>query len=167
LVKFPNKPDLETNLRKLAKEIIEYILELSGGAVFSKTKLVKLLYLLDYKLFREKGTTLTGLRFKSYFYGPYTEEIDSLLDELVREGKIRIEQREALFEPVVYYEIRLLKKPTYRKLTDDLRQEIERILRPYIPLSLRDILDEVYETEPFINTDFGEEINFAKVSVQR
>ncbi len=48
----------------------------------SKTKLLKLLYLFDIEYYRIHRETFTGFQWKFFHLGPWTNELDPLLDEL-------------------------------------------------------------------------------------
>jgi len=144
----------------LVKEIIMYLLELSNGFINGKTKLARILYLLNYEYFRKKKILLMELKFKNSFFGPYIVDFDQILNELVKEKYIKITQIESLFEPYFLYRIELLNKPNYIYLDEKLKHEIEDIFRRYISMNLNDLIDVVFETDLCINTDFGEIINF-------
>ena len=53
-----------------------------AGSSIGKTKLVKLLYLIDVENWRRRRKTLTGLEWRFYHYGPYAFEIEDALNEL-------------------------------------------------------------------------------------
>jgi len=64
-----------------------------GGAP-TKTKILKLLYLLDIESYRKSGATLTEFDWKFYRYGPWTAEYDEVLNSAVQGNKIYINARE-------------------------------------------------------------------------
>ena len=74
----------------LALALLTRVKERGGTA--NKTKLLKLLYLADIEHFRKHGETLTGFDWIFYLYGPWSEEYDSLLEDLERRDLIRIDQ---------------------------------------------------------------------------
>jgi Protein of unknown function (DUF4065) len=76
------------NLAVLIPAILTYVR--AKGGYTTKTKLLKLLYLLDIEAFREQRSTLTGFRWNFYKYGPWTPEYDDKLDELRRSGLIEL-----------------------------------------------------------------------------
>jgi Protein of unknown function (DUF4065) len=49
------------------------------GTTLTITKLVKLLYLVDVEYFRAMRRTLTGLKWRFYFYGPYDPAVETAL----------------------------------------------------------------------------------------
>jgi len=64
----------------------------SGGAP-SKTKILKLLYLLDIESYRKTGATLTGFEWKFYKYGPWAESYDDALQAAAQANKILVNER--------------------------------------------------------------------------
>jgi uncharacterized protein YwgA len=74
------------NLEVLIPAVLTYV-RLQGGYT-TKTKLLKLLYLLDIEAFRKRQTTLTGFNWIFYKYGPWTTEYDETLEQLEKSGLI-------------------------------------------------------------------------------
>ncbi|MCL5957820.1 MAG: Panacea domain-containing protein [Chloroflexi bacterium] len=68
----------------LVSDLIRYILlrvrEEEGN--LGKTKLIKLLYLVDVEYYRRYEKTLTGLQWRFHHYGPYAAELEPLLKRL-------------------------------------------------------------------------------------
>jgi hypothetical protein len=57
----------------------------------NKTKLLKLLYLVDIEHYRRFGKTLTEFDWKFYLYGPWTAEYDGLLEGLQQRNAIALQ----------------------------------------------------------------------------
>src|SRR5690349_17047913 len=64
-----------------------------GGAP-SKTKILKLLYLLDIESYRNTEATLTGFEWKFYKYGPWAASYDDALQAASQANKIVVSERE-------------------------------------------------------------------------
>ena len=75
-------------LRRLVPAIIAAVV--SRGGYVTKTKLTKLLYLLDVEYYRAFRRTCTGLDWKFLHLGPWTAEIDCLLDGLLRDRTVTL-----------------------------------------------------------------------------
>jgi uncharacterized protein YwgA len=139
-------------------EIIAYVLQLVGGQLFSKTKLVKLLYLLDVTESRkQRNGGFTQIEFKSYYYGPYSEDIENGLSLLSEMGAISVGQRTSM-DGNPYYHIKLHSVPDFGHLRDEDRRRIRAALSPLLNLNLQQLLDIAYETEEYSDVDFGEVI---------
>jgi len=148
---------MKRNFDKL-KEVIKYVIKLQGGKIYTKLRLVKLLYILDREYFKKYGKNLTGVNYKNYFYGPFSIQITNALEELENEGCVKIEKKHDILENKEYYII-ILNSHNFN-LTERERLVIENILTPYFQKSLGEILDIVYESPEFLNTPFGEVIKF-------
>src|SRR6202171_810137 len=76
------------NLTDLIAGIATCIRE-SGGAP-TKTKILKLLYLLDIESYRKTEATLTAFDWKFYRFGPWAASYDEALQAAVHENKIAL-----------------------------------------------------------------------------
>ena len=137
---------------------LAHILSLLGGSEYSKTKLVKLLYLLDYKTFKGEGKTFTGLKYKKYYYGPYSEDIEKAISMLKRRKILKVEDTVSVYG-YRYYIFQLEKNASMLPEAD--QEKIENALGNYLHKELDEILDIVYDTEPMKGVSFGQEIQFA------
>lgn len=134
----------------------------------TRTKLVKMLYLLD-KGYRAKcGEVLTGLTYKRYFYGPYSEDIVKALSEL--NGFEITETTYEISPGNVFYDYSLgsvfrFSRDNLLSLTDtgvDREKEkfILSLIELYDSLSTKEVLSKVYSAPEFQRTSFGEPIVF-------
>ena len=153
-------------MKEKLQEAIGVILKAHGGKIHSKTKLVKILYLLERYYAGKYGHPLLNLSFKSYFYGPYTEEIEEALSEMEENGYIRVSPVQSYITGNKYYNISLIAIPDYGKLSREDRKVIRNFIRErnLVNRSLDDILDEVYDTEEYKRTPFGEVIDLQNAS---
>jgi hypothetical protein len=75
--------------KALLRELILYIATRSQlDPWFGKTKLVKLLYLADFGSFREYGIPITGHRYIAMPNGPFPDDLNALLDDMVEKREI-------------------------------------------------------------------------------
>lgn len=140
-------------------EIISFALHLmKNREVFSKTKLVKILYLLDVVKSRQGSPNFTGIEYKSYYYGPYSEEIEDSLSLLISLDHISINEGKS-FNGNSYYHIKLNQMPDFGHLTDQEKKDIKTILSPLISRDLDDVLGITYNTKEYRETPFGEVIS--------
>jgi uncharacterized protein YwgA len=138
-------------------EIIAFILRLMGGRAYSKTKLVKLLYLLDVMYARNGEPNFSGIEYKSYYYGPYSDDIDESLEFLDDHGYITISQNMGE-EGNMYYAFELHDTPEFGGLSGREKSQIQRLLSPLVNRSLDELLDITYSTKEYQRTDFREVI---------
>ena len=156
-----------TNLADLITYIISELVDMESS--FGKTKLVKLLYLIDVEAYRLHGHTLTGLNWIFYHYGPYTTEIDEVLKQLdldvpqeaiiTRSGHVA-----KVFKPSRDLTSNFAKSSTIDKLI------VDRVIETWGLEELNELLNYVYfNTEPMQNAERGCVLDFSTVrrSVKR
>ncbi len=103
---------------------------------------------------------MTGITYKSYFYGPYSQEIDAALQDLKRMGYITLELKDNIFNGKSYFVLTQNAPVPLTLLSDEEKREIVEFLGHYIDKPLDDIIDEVYTSKEYLNTSFGEVIKF-------
>ena len=144
-----------TKIKRVAN-IIAYILDLLGGKEYSKTKIVKLLYLLDIGYARYKGRSFTNIYFTSYYYGPYSSDIEEAIDYLVENKHLTVNRFQSDYcRNRMYYTFELHNPPNFW-LTNEEKLEIQKYLKDYLYLSLNELLRITYESEQYKATKFGE-----------
>jgi hypothetical protein len=148
------------------RELVPYVIDraLDREAVLTKTKLVKLIYLIDLETFRAERRLLTALKWRFYHYGPYAFELEPVLKQL--EGH-QIEWKEfppSQLESTILY-TKVWQAPpgsNWRVLT---KMRIDRIVDRWADEALELLLDFVYfETEPMQHAVRGEMLDFDWVS---
>jgi hypothetical protein len=146
-----------SDLKQLVAAILTLIRHHGGFA--TKTKLIKLLYLVDVESVRDTGARLTTLDWIFHLYGPWTGEYDDLLSEMQAEGLIEIRAEVATFiNPLQLVDVAKLPLPVSAYLAT--RHIVERwALEP-----TKKLLDYVYfETEPMDNPVRGERLDFSSI----
>ena len=141
---------------KRVANIIAYILALLGGKEYSKTKIVKLLYLLDIGYARYKRKSFTNITFASYYYGPYSSEIEEAIDYLIKNKKLTVTRfRSGYHSNKNYYTFEVNNIRDFW-LTNEEMFEIHKYLKEYLFLSLNELLRITYESEQYRATNFGD-----------
>jgi hypothetical protein len=77
-------------------QLVHYVVHLASerNAKLTTLRLVKFLYLADlYHARAHNGKTLTGWTWKFVYFGPYCSEASRTIDDAVRAGIIKTEQR--------------------------------------------------------------------------
>jgi hypothetical protein len=147
------------------EELILYVVGRSRdrGATLTRTKLVKLVYLIDVARAEGLGRTLTGLRWRFLHYGPYAAELGSTLEEL--------EGREAIFggsfgEATLYRGARDV--PDADNWPASICMSVDRVVDDWAGAELNKLLDYVYfHTTPMRGAKRGEELDFSSVERER
>jgi antitoxin SocA-like protein len=150
------------DLAILIPGIATFIRSKEGAA--TKTKLLKLLYLLDIESFREKHETLTGFDWIFYKYGPWTAQYDDVLDQLSQAGKIRLNNSsradlDAIFvDPTNTVEL----SKAFPSYTEELKAR--RILEVWADRPLGELLDYVYfHTAPMRDAERKSRLDFESI----
>lgn len=151
----------DERLKKLTAFIIDQVRD-SGGSL-PKTKLVKLLYLIDVESMRQQQRPMTGLEWRYWHYGPYSQEIEKLLGEIVGKSISELEfitkdgRRIFTYQPIDIDEI----ESEYRL---EERLIIYNTLKKWANEELRNVLNYVYfETEPMAKAKWGEILDLTVV----
>ena len=143
---------------KRVANIIAYILALLGGKEYSKTKIVKLLYLLDIGYARYKGKSFTHINFTSYYYGPYSSEIEEAIDYLIKNKQLTVNRFRSGYHSNKNYYTFELNNTQHFWLTNEEIFEIQKYLTDYLYLSLNELLRITYESEQYRAANFGDMI---------
>lgn len=134
------------------QEVIIAVLSLLGPKVY-RTKLVKLLYLIDNDSFESSGTTLTGLQYIWDHYGPnalgnaITQEANKLVNDgqLVLYPSIAHDGAETFQYALATKEVDLRRSSLTELELDFIKQGVER----YGSVTVRQIVSAAKATIPF------------------
>jgi len=150
---------MEQKIVNIIKQILKKAREEEIYAI-GKTRLVKLLYLLEVEYYRLYQKRLTDLKWRFYHFGPYPLEIQEIL------GSPELEEEE----------IDLADGKTLLKYSISLDEEVEsyvdweverliiQVVKRWGDKDLNKLLDYVYfETEPMRDSRRGEILDFSKI----
>jgi hypothetical protein len=152
--------------RPSVRELTAYIVARALGkeAILTRTKLVKLLYLVDLEQQRRAGSTLTNLSWVFYYYGPYSFELQEELTAM--EGGVlatRSVRDRADREQAILY-VHVSDPPDADRWQEIVRSRIDRVVDRWALEDLNLLLDFVYfHTEPMRTARRGEELDFSVV----
>ena len=138
-------------------EILSLILHLMRGEAFSKTKLVKLIYLLDVIQSRKGSHNFSGVDFRSYYYGPYSEDLEESISLLANLGYISVTPNQS-DSGNPYYHFKLNALPNFGRLTDEEKLQMKEYLMPLIELNSKQLLNISYDTKEYRQVELGEAI---------
>jgi hypothetical protein len=153
------------NPKKIHEAVYLLISKLEGS--LTRTKIVKLLYLMDLHAEQELGSSITGIQYKRYFYGPFSKKILSAIDKM--NGFEIIERNQTSSKGREYYTYELgnqprfsLKKPSIFFENGDRDEEkieiFKSIVKKFGDENTDKILSAVYDTPSFSDTEFGKKI---------
>lgn len=147
----------------LIHKLIIYLVTNIKQTILTRTKMVKLLFLIELIFFDRYKKRLTELEYKSYHYGPYAASIIDAIEEL---KEVEIDEKTTITEAgntcYIYSKgnlfIRFKEKDL--ALPDEVRRIVDEVISGYAQLSIEKILEIVYESDVFKNTPIGEVIEF-------
>ena len=134
-----------------AHEVLLSVLAKSNGLVHS-TKLVKLVYLVDYLHFQHYGCTMTGFQYMWDHFGPNAlgHAIVAEVQELVRAGKAITE-----CNPNIYggqtIDFGVAREVAVPRLPDHAEMIVDDVIRKFDQMSVEEITEYSKQTEPFKN----------------
>jgi hypothetical protein len=143
---------IEPELRPLIAYIVARAKD--RGVTLNRTKLVKLLYLIDVERVRGHREPLTGLDWVFYHYGPYAFELIDTLEEM--EGSDLTAER---WNDSVLYR-GAPEAPDGEDWTPAVRSMVDAVIDRYAPLDLHELLDYVYfRTGPMMDAERGQHLD--------
>jgi len=130
----------------------------------SQTKLMKLVYLADVYHMERFGTRLTDAKFKHWYFGPYSEEVESEIEHLCQEGILKTETYQTNSGKVAE-----IPKPKIKQTTVNLPESallvLDDIVNDWNTANSDEVTKYAKTCLPFVGTDFGKEINFKRIDV--
>lgn len=135
-------------------EVIRAILRKTGPIL--KTKLLKLLFLVDYYAIKKIGKQITDLDYKKYFYGPYDKNFELVLNKMYVEGLIHTEEHISS-KGNVYYLIEPGPFETGKiNLSNEEKEILDEVLQKYGEMTLNEVLEEIYKLDEIRDRNFDE-----------
>ena len=158
------------NNHLLCHLITHVIMKLTDmGVGFGKTKLVKLLYLMDVENYRIRRNTVSGLEWRFYHYGPYAFEIDEALRDMeldIPQDAVRTDKghKAIVFRLSREHRPRLSEHlPSSREL-----RVVNTVIRDWGETELNQLLNHVYfYTEPMKHAERGDVLDFSTIRRRR
>ncbi len=153
-------------LHNLIAHTVSQLADMDTG--FGKTKLVKLLYLIDVENYRRRRKTLSGLEWRFYHYGPYAFEIDEALEELSLDIPQETVTTRQGHNAIVFRSTRDLSPilSDYVKLPE--LRLVNRTIQEWGETDFNSLLNHVYfHTEPMKDAKRGDILDFSTVQRRR
>lgn len=132
-----------------------------------KTLLMKLLYLLDVEFYRQFSKTVTGIQWVFYHYGPYSAQLDRLLNKLpdVEEKNFTSSSGRKGYTYSSESNIDTNEEEFIKIFGYPARNTLHRVLDKWAFEELWAVLDHVYfYTEPMQGAQRGQTLEFSKIT---
>lgn len=132
------------------------------GGTPAKTRLVKLLYLVDLMNVRDRREQATSFEWVFYHFGPYSFAIDSVIDR--QEGQTIAVQSVDTYSGDRMSVYRSTEYPPDTLLSDQVRRYCDEVCDRWATEELNQLLSYVYfETPPMIDAVRGERLDLSRV----
>lgn len=146
---------LPKKLSKIQDVVVFFAFQASR---LTATRLQKLIYLAELRAIERLGKRLTKARFLNYDYGPWSKDVALVADGFEHED---IEVKKSTYDG---HEVRMY-KPSVNEteilsLTDEEIDILKEVLADWKYRKTNHIVREAKETEPFVWSKYGEEIDF-------
>ena len=122
-----------------------------------KTKLAKLLYLVDFAYFYDNLESMSGVRYKRRQFGPLADVFLEITDDLHESGKINIESVNEAF--IIHC---TSKQETYLLSTEDI-ELIDKIVAYWKDKRTKEIVNFTHEQKPWKSCRDGEYIPYSLI----
>src|SRR3972149_7959502 len=134
---------------ELLKEIILYIVTSLEGSV-SRTRIVKLLYLVHFFSLAKLGSKVTGVNYNYYYYGPYSESIVQCVNELKSSGLLQeyVLQNSFGNNSFLYNATKPFKNIPSLSSSPDKVVIVNDVIKEYGKMNFKQLLEFVYSTPP-------------------
>lgn len=141
------------------RAIIAYIVARATdrGITLNRTRLIKLLYLLDVERIRNRSDPLTGLDWVFFHYGPYAFALIDTLDGMEQEQLIATRWHDSILYRAAP------DAPDGEDWIGSIRRSVDATIDRYASLGLNELLDYVYfRTGPMVDAKRGEPLDMSR-----
>jgi len=153
-------------IKNLILAVVSQAVE-KGGYV-TKTKLLKLLYLLDVEFYRLHRQTFTGFNWKFFHLGTWAREFDPIIEELVRTETLLERASTKQEHDTKFFHVAEARDTEGLFSTFADESILRSILNTWSEASTGEILDYVYfHTEPMERGVRNEALDFSTVSQEK
>lgn len=141
------------------KNVLLYILERCGGKPnVGETVLYKLLYFSDFNYYELYEEHLTGASYRKLPYGPVPQKLDSIIEQMLQEGRLQRVKTEYHGYPQTRY--LPLEKANLTQLKASEKEVIDRVIDQMSDWSASAISNYSHKDMPWLASKEGEEINY-------
>ena len=147
------------------KHVILYFLEHINNFHLGRTKLMKLLYYVDFDSFEKYGAPVTGAKYRKLPLGPVPDEAEEVISEM--EARDEVEQIKAVSyvggKPTQYVQNRLISKNAKFNpslFTGAEMEVIERVAKVWEDATATAMKEASHKEAPWAGTEDGKTIDY-------
>lgn len=154
-----NTPKKTTLDRAKMEHVILFFLERINNLTLGRTKLMKLLYFVDFDHFEKHGRPITFAKYRKLPHGPVPDKADEIIKDMETRGDVRkvqgragdfVQQRlltaKAKFDPAVF--------------SGDELQTLELVAAQWVDATAKEIESATHKEAPWAATENGKAIDY-------
>lgn len=153
---FEEIPDIK-KFRQMYFACLKYSANSHGNV--PKTKLAKLIYLSDFKNFFENLEPISGVKYRRLEYGPVPDIFFSTTDDLLEQGKIKIEILDRGAQMISSN----TREEDFSKLSSQELESIKQVCKLWKDKPTQDIVNFTHEQKPWKMCRDGEYIPYSLI----
>jgi uncharacterized phage-associated protein len=136
------------------QHVILFFLERINNVHLGRTKLMKLLYYVDFDHYEKHGRLVTGATYKKLPHGPVPEQAGDLIQQMNRAGLVRTVVARIKTNAKDYEQHRLIAQSRFdaSKFSGDELQTLERVAKDWEDATASDIEAASHAEAPWANT---------------
>ena len=128
----------------------------------TKTRLTKLIYLIDWESSLESGAQLTDIEWYFNHYGPYVSDVFDTADE---DSDLRIVEKVSNFGTKKFLvESKIEKSELQFELNESERKIIDKVIDKTKSMNWNEFIDYVYSTYPIVKSEKYGVLNLVKLA---
>lgn len=153
-------PATTNNTEAKLQQVILYFLEHINNVHLGRTKLMKLLYFVDFNHYEAHGQAVTGATYRKLPHGPYPDKVEKLIGKMEKDGLVR----EVKTNHKGYTQHRLITlagKFNPALFTGTELQTLERVAADWADATAAQIEAATHREAPWAGTEEGKTIDYA------
>jgi len=149
------------HVNKFKNVLLNILEKCAGKPNVGETVLNKLLYFSDFNYYEMYEEHLTGALYRKLPYGPVPQNMDSVLDQMVRKGELKRIKTNYFSLPQTRY-IPLIKSDLTQLMASE-KEVIDRVINQMSDWSGTEISNYSHKDMPWVASKEGEEIDYELV----
>lgn len=150
--------------REKYEQVILFFLKYFNNATMGRTKLVKLLYFLDFGFYERHGRSITGDMYVKYRHGPVPSEVHQVLRDMVRRKVLK--GRHAKFHDKRQNRLEPRAEPDMSVFSPEESEMLWHIGRAFENSTAKDVEEISHHETPWIITDELDYISYEMATMR-
>ena len=151
-------------MNKIIDNVVRYLIRhYPESSELNKTKLTKLVYLIDWKYAQKYRKQVTNIKWKFDHYGPYVSDV---IEAVIADEDLSINETYSAFVTAKYIINSNIDKELldYRSLTSPQISIIDEVILETKSLYWNDFIDHVYSTYPIVHSERYSDLNLVSLA---